>query len=42
MNKFILLYKTQIRFDSSVYGKESIVPESRLLWVPVNTQVRLT
>ncbi len=38
-NKFILLVYNQIRFDSGAYGENSIIPETRLLWLPISTQV---
>ena len=41
-NKYLIFFYNQIRFDSRHYGKASIVPESRLNWVQVNTQVQQT
>ena len=35
--KFILVYLNQIRFDSSKYGDESIIKESRIDWLRVST-----
>lgn len=31
-----------IRFDSRLYDSESVIPESRVSWLPFNTQVRQT
>ena len=41
-NKFILLIFNQIRFDSTAYGEDSIIPVTRLKWLPISTQVRQT
>jgi len=35
----LLLYN-QIRFDSRFYAEESIVMESRITWLPINTQMQ--
>ena len=40
-DKFMLLLSNQIRFDSSRYSEESIVKESRLLWLNTNTENQL-
>ena len=31
-----------MRFDSESYNEEAIVPETRSIWLPVNTQVQQT
>ena len=36
------MYSNQIRFDSSQHGRDAVVPEARLHWLPISTQVRLT
>ena len=41
-DKYIVLLYNSIRFDSSLYGEESIVPESHMLWYNINTQQRQT
>ena len=38
-NRFIQLYYNQIRFDSEKYGPESIIMESKTIWLPVSTQI---
>lgn len=38
-NKFLLLLWNQVRFDSRYYKEEAIKQESRIMWIPVNTQV---
>ena len=30
--KFVVLYVNEIRFDSQLYGEESIIKESRIDW----------
>ena len=40
-NKFLLLLHNQKRFDSSQYYDESIVKESRLLWLNTSNKVQL-
>ena len=42
MNKFIMIVYNQIRFDTRYFDKSSIIPETRIMWVPVNTQIRQT
>jgi len=39
-DKWILLLYNQIRFDSNYYGEEAIIQESRIMWVPVNSQIQ--
>ena len=41
-NKFLLLIFNQVRFDSRYFGEEAIIPESKINWVPVNTQIQQT
>ena len=41
-DKYIILLHNSIRFDSALYGEESIVPESHMLWYNINTQQRQT
>lgn len=41
-NKFILLIFNQVRFDSTLYGYNSIIPETRSIWLPINTQAQQT
>ena len=38
--KFIMVVNNQERFDDFAYGKERIVKESILTWIPMNSQVR--
>ena len=38
-SRFIVLLSNRIRFDSTRYGKESIIEESHLYWLPIRTQV---
>ena len=40
--KFMMLVFNQVRFDSSQYGHDSIISESKLQWVPVNSQIQQT
>ena len=40
-DKYLLLLSNQIRFDSSQYSEESIVPESRLLWLNTSNKSQL-
>ena len=42
MNKFLLIYHNQVRFEPRKYGDEAIVPESIIHWIIVNTQSRTT
>ena len=37
--KFFVLVSNQILFDSSKYGKESIVEQARVNWIMVNNQI---
>ena len=39
-NKYLIILYNQIRFDSRYYGQDSIVPESRLHWVQVSSQIQ--
>ena len=32
-DKFILILHNQVRFDSTKYGSESIIPETRVKWL---------
>lgn len=41
-NKYLLLLHNGIRFDASQYDTKSVIPESRIIWLTVNTQVRQT
>ena len=36
-NKFIFLVYNEIRFDSDKYGAQSLVPETRVAWLRINT-----
>lgn len=36
-DKYLILLYNQINFDSDLYGENSIIPESNLIWIPVNT-----
>ena len=36
-NKFILVRHNIIRFDSRYYDAKSIIPESQVFWLPINT-----
>ena len=40
--KYLLLLSNQIRFDSDLYGIESILPESRIMWISISTQMQLS
>ena len=40
--KFILLLFNELRFDSRYYSDEAIIKESRVTWVPINSQIRQT
>ena len=37
-NKWLIFFNSVIRFDSKNYNEDSIVGESRMTWIPVNTQ----
>lgn len=39
-DKYLMIMHNTIRFDSRLYDTESIIPESRVAWLPFNTQVR--
>ena len=41
-NKFFLMLYNQKRFDTSSYTDKGIIEESKLLWQPINTQMRVT
>ena len=36
-NKFFYLLYNQRRFDSQRYNEDSVVPESKGIWLPINT-----
>lgn len=38
--KFIVLIYNQVRFNPEGYGEQSVIRESRIHYIPVNTQVR--
>jgi len=38
-DKFLLIMYSQVRFDSEKFGEDSIIAESQLNWVTINTQV---
>ena len=37
-NKWLILFGNNIRFEPQSYNEESIVRESHMTWIPVNTQ----
>ena len=37
-DKWLIFFNNQIRFDSQNYNEDSILGESRMTWIPVNTQ----
>ena len=37
-DKYIVLLNNQIRFESKLYGEESIIRESVLSWMPLDTE----
>ena len=39
-NKYFVMLYNEKRFDSAVFTNKSIVDESKLLWMPINTQMR--
>ena len=41
-NKYLLLVMNQVRFDSENYGEEAIIKESKVKWLTINTQTRVT
>ena len=41
-NKFLLILYNQVRFDSTRYEWDSIIHESKIMWLPVNSQVQQT
>ena len=41
-NKFIFFAFNEIRFDSDKFGIESLVPETRVAWLRINTQMQET
>ena len=36
-NKYFLILANERRFDSSIYGQNSIYDESSVVWLPINT-----
>lgn len=40
--KFLFVFYNNILFNSAHYGQKAIVPESRILWLRINTQMRQT
>ena len=40
-DKFLLLLSNQIRFDSSQYYEDSVIRESRLLWLNTSNKSQL-
>lgn len=41
-NKFFIMLYNQKRFDTGSFGDESVKKEAKLLWLPINTQMRQT
>ena len=39
-NKFFIILYNQKRFDSADFSEDSILKESKVLWLPINTQIR--
>ena len=37
-DKYVVLLNNQIRFDSKLYGEESMIRESVLNWIPLDTE----
>ena len=37
-DKWLILFNNNIRFDSKYYNEDSVVRESYMTWIPVNTQ----
>ena len=38
--KFIVILQNEVRFNTMEYSDEKIVPQSRLVWHPVSSQIR--
>ena len=38
--KFLIVYANEIRFESQLYGKESIIKESHMDWVRISTYIK--
>ena len=38
---WLALLSNQVRFENSILGEQSIIPESRLFWVSINKQLSL-
>ena len=41
-DKYIMIMYNSVRFDSRYYDAKSIIPESRISWLLINTQMRQT
>ena len=38
--KYLLVLKNERRFDENLYGRDSIIAESKIEWLAVNTQAQ--
>ena len=38
--KFLLIYENQFTFGTRTYDETRIIPEGKVLWIPLNSQIR--
>ena len=42
MDKYIIMFSNQIRFDSGMLGNDAFIKDSLIEWLTINTQAAVT
>ena len=42
MDKYIIMFSNQIRFDSGMLGNDAFIKDSYIEWLTINTQAAVT